>query len=143
MKIKEEDVPKSVFRTRYKHYEFLVMPFDLMNALAAFMNSMNRIFKECLDQFVIIFIDDILVYSRSEDEHELHLQMVLDILREKRLYAKLKKCEFWLDRVPFLGHIVSKEGISVDPSKVEAIQSWPTPRNTRKVRSFLGLPSYY
>ena len=143
MKIKEEDVSKSAFRTRYGHYEFLVMPFDLTNAPAAFMDLMNRVFKEYLDQFVIVFVDDILVYSRSEDEHELYLQMVLDILREKRLYAKLKKCEFWLDRVPFLGHIVSKEGISVDPSKVEAIQSWPTPRNAREVRSLLRLASYY
>ena len=119
------------------------MPFGLTNAPAAFMDLMNRVFKEYLDQFVIVFVDDILVYSRSEDEHELYLQMVLDILREKRLYAKLKKCEFWLDRVPFLGHIVSKEGISVDPSKVEAIQSWPTPRNAREICSFLGLASYY
>ena len=138
MKIKEEDVPKSAFHIRYRHYEFLMMPFSLTNALAAFIDLMNRVFKEYLDQFIIVFIDDILVYSRSEDERELHLRMVLDILREKRLYAKLKKYEFWLDCVLFLGHIVSKEGILVDPSKVEAIQSWPTPRNAREVRSFLG-----
>ena len=94
MKIKEEDISKSAFCTRYGHYEFLVMPFGLTNAPAAFMDLMNKVFKEYLDQFVIVFIDDILVYSRSEDEHELYLQMVLDILREKRLYAKLKKCEF-------------------------------------------------
>ena len=92
---------------------------------------------------MLVFIDDILVYSQFEDEHELHLWMVLDILSEKRLYAKLKKCELWLNHVPFLGHIVSKMGILVDPSKIEAVQSWPTPRNTREVCNFMGLASYY
>ena len=92
---------------------------------------------------MIVFIDDILVYSRSKTEHERHLRLVLDILREKQLYAKFKKCEFWLDRVPFLGHIVSKEGIAVDPSKVEAVKSWLVPKNIGEVRSFLGLTGYY
>ena len=134
---------KSAFRTRYGHYEFLVMPFGLTNAPAAIMDLMNRVFKEYLDQFVIVFIDDILVYSKSEEEHERHLRLVLDILREKQLYAKLKKCEFWLHRIPFLGHIISKDGIAVDSSRVEAVQSWPTPKNVKEVRSFLGLASYY
>ena len=119
------------------------MPFGLTSAPAAFMDLMNRVFKQYLDRSVIVFIDDILVYSRSEDEHELHLRMVVDILHEKKLYAKLKKCEFWLDRVPFLSHIISQEKLSVDPSKVEAVQSWPTPRNAREVRNFLELACYY
>ncbi|GKV48180.1 hypothetical protein SLEP1_g55007, partial [Rubroshorea leprosula] len=143
LKIKEGDIPKSAFRTRYGHYEFLVMPFGLTNAPAAFMDLMNRVFKAYLDKFVVVFIDDILVYSRSNAEHEEHLRLVLQILREKKLYAKLKKCEFWLDRVAFLGHVVSKDGISVDPDKVKAIVEWSQPTNVTEVRSFLGLAGYY
>ena len=109
LKIRETDVPKTAFQTRYGHYEFLVMSFGLTNALAAFMSLMNRIFKPYLDLFVIVFIDDILVYSKSKKEHEEHLRMVLEILREKKLYAKFSKCEFWLDSVSFLGHVVSKD----------------------------------
>ena len=101
------------------------MPFGLTNAPAAFMDLMNRVFQPYLDQFVVIFIDDILVYSKNREDHENHLRTVLQILREKQLYAKLKKCEFWLEQVGFLGHIISKEGISVDPVKIEAIQDWP------------------
>ena len=101
LKVKQEDIPKTAFLTRYGHYEFLVMPFGLTNALAAFMDVMNRMFKPYLDQFVIVFIDDILVYSKTQDEHEEHLRMVLQILREQKLYAKFKKCEFWLDEVMF------------------------------------------
>ncbi|KAL5579093.1 hypothetical protein UlMin_011535 [Ulmus minor] len=107
------------------------------------MDLMNQIFKEYLDQFVIVFIDDILIYSRSKEEHERHLRMVLQTLREKKLFAKFKKCEFWLENVSFLGHIISKEGIAVDPGKIEAIKSWPTPTNVKEVRSFLGLAGYY
>uniref|UniRef100_A0A2N9GX41 Reverse transcriptase n=1 Tax=Fagus sylvatica TaxID=28930 RepID=A0A2N9GX41_FAGSY len=116
LKIKSEDIPKTAFRTRYGHYEFLVMPFGLTNAPAVFMDLMNRVFHEYLDRFVIVFIDDILVYSKSLEEHEDHLRIVLQILRDKKLYAKLKKCEFWLNQVVFLGHVVSKDGITVDPS---------------------------
>ena len=143
LKIKPEDVPKTAFRTRYGHYEFLVMPFGLTNAPAAFMDLMNRIFKKYLDKFVIVFIDDILIYSKTREEHVEHLRIVLEILRKEKLYAKFSKCEFWLEQVQFLGHIVSREGISVDPAKIEAVSSWERPRNPTEVRSFLGLAGYY
>ena len=122
LRIREEDIPKTTFRSRYGHYEFLVMSFGLTNAPAAFMDLMNRVFKDYLDKFVIVFIDDILIYSRSEEEHERHLGLVLQRLREHRLYAKFKKFEFWLPQVAFLGHIVGRDGIQVDPSKIEAVQ---------------------
>ena len=123
------DVTKIAFWTRYGHYEFLVMSFGLTNAPAAFMSLMNGIFKPYLDLFVIVFIDDILVYSKSKEEHEEHLRMVLEILRERKLYAKFSKCEFWLDSVSFLGHVVSKDGVMVDPSKIEAVKSCVRPTN--------------
>jgi len=123
LKIKAGDIPKTTFRTRYGHYEFLVMSFGLTNALAVFMDLMNRVFKSFLDHFVILFIDDILVYSKSKEEHERHLRLTLQTLREHKLYTKFSKCEFWLDSVTFLGHVVYKDGISVDMKKVEAIQS--------------------
>ena len=119
------------------------MPFGLTNAPAAFMDLMNRIFKEFLDKFVIVFIDDILVYSRSREEHAEHLRITLQILKEKELYAKFKKCEFWLEKVSFLGHVVSQDGISVDPTKVEAVNNWSRPTNVTEIRSFLGLAGYY
>uniref|UniRef100_A0A2N9I8T4 Reverse transcriptase n=1 Tax=Fagus sylvatica TaxID=28930 RepID=A0A2N9I8T4_FAGSY len=136
LKIKSEDIPKTAFRTRYGHYEFLVMPFGLTNAPAVFMDLMNRVFHEYLDRFVIVFIDDILVYSKSLEEHEDHLRIVLQILRDKKLYAKLKKCEFWLNQVVFLGHVVSKDGITVDPSKIEAVVSWDRPTNVSENAKF-------
>ena len=125
------------------HYEFLVMPFGLTNAPAVFMALMNKVFQPYLDKFVIVFIDDILVYSRDEEEHTNHLRLVLQTLREKQLYAKFNKCEFWLDQVVFLGHIVSREGIKVDPKKIEAILNWEPPKNVPELRSFLGLAGYY
>ena len=134
---------KTDFRTRYGHYEFLVMSFGLTNAPAAFMSLMNGIFKPYLDLFVIVFIDDILIYSKSRKEHEEHLRIILEVLREKRLYAKFSKCEFWLDSVSFLGHVVSKDGVMVDPSKIEAVKNWVRPTNVTVVRSFVGLASYY
>ena len=143
LKIKTADVPKTAFRTRYGHYEFLVMPFGLTNAPAAFMDLMNRVFKPFLDKFVVVFIDDILIYSKSVEEHENHLRLVLQLLQERKLYAKLKKCEFWLDSVAFLGHVVSKDGIAVDPKKVEAVVEWNRPNSVTEVRSFLGLAGYY
>ena len=137
------DVPKTAFRTRYGHYEFVVMSFGLTNAPAAFMSLMNWIFKLYLDLFVIVFIDDILVYSKSKKEHEEHLRMILEMLRDKKLYAKFSKCEFWLDAVSFLGHVVSKDGVMVDPSKIEAVKNWVGPTNVTEVRRFISLDSFY
>ncbi|KAL4038164.1 hypothetical protein IC575_001771 [Cucumis melo] len=134
LRIKDEDVPKTAFRSRYGHYEFIVMSFGLTNAPAVFMDLMNRVFREFLDTFVIVFIDDILIYSKTEAEHEEHLRMVLQTLRDNKLYAKFSKCEFWLKQVSFLGHVVSKDGVSVDPAKIEAITVGPDlPRSVRFV----------
>ncbi|KAG8474286.1 hypothetical protein CXB51_033609 [Gossypium anomalum] len=143
LRVKESDVLKTVFWTRYGHYEFLVMPFGLTNAPAIFMDLMNRIFRPYLDKFVVVFIDDILIYSHDETEHAEHLRTVLQILRDNQLYAKFSKSEFWLREVGFLGHIVSGEGIKVDSSKISAIVNWKPPRNVSEVRSFLGLAGYY
>ena len=143
LRVQESDVPKTAFRTRYGHYEFLVMPFGLTNAPAAFMDLMNQVFQPYLDRFVIGFIDDILVYSGSSEEHSEHLRIVLQTLRERQLYAKLSKCQFWLDRVAFLGHVISVEGVSVDPKKIEAVVNWKPPKNVSEVRSFLGFAGYY
>ena len=133
LKIKETNIPKTAFRTRYRHYEFLVMPFGLTNAPTTFMDLINRVFHPYLDQFVIVFIDDILVYSKSVDEHVLHLQIVLQTLRDRRLYAKFFKCEFWLNEVIFLGHVVSGDGIFVNPRKIEAIVNWEQLKNVSKI----------
>ncbi|KAI5335475.1 hypothetical protein L3X38_025608 [Prunus dulcis] len=143
LRIKEEDVPKTAFRTRYGHYEFLVMPFGLTNAPVAFMDLMNRVFRRYLDRFVIVFIDDILVYSKSQKAHMKHLELVLKTLRRKKLFAKFSKCQFWLDKVNFLGHVISAEGVYVDPQKIEAVVNWPQPTSVTEVRSFLGLAGYY
>jgi len=136
-------VPKTAFHTQYGHYEFLVLPFGLTNAPAFCMDLLNRVFRPFLDKFIVIFIDDILVHSKTREEHANHLRMVLKPLEEHKLYAKLKKYEFWLEKMQFLGHIVTKDGISVDPAKVEAIVYWPRPTNVSEVRSFLGVAGYY
>ncbi|KAM1302324.1 hypothetical protein ACFX2H_013265 [Malus domestica] len=143
LKIKDEDVPKTAFRTRYEHYEFLVMPFGLTNAPVAFMRLMNEVFRQYLDRFFIVFIDDILVYSKSKADHIRHFNLVLKKLREHQLYAKFSKCHFWLNQVAFLGHVVSAQGIQVDPQKIAAVENWEQPRTVTKVRSFLGLAGYY
>ncbi|KAL4020916.1 hypothetical protein IC575_019704 [Cucumis melo] len=143
LRIKDGDVPKTAFRSRYGHYEFIVMSFGLTNAPAVFMDLMNRVFREFLDTFVIVFIDDILIYCKTEAEHEEHLRMVLQTLRDNKLYANFSKCEFWLKQVSFLGHVVSKAGVSVDPAKIEAVTSWTRPSTVSEVRSFLGLAGYY
>jgi hypothetical protein len=137
MKIKPSDIPKTVFSTRYGLYEFTIMLFGLTNAPAYFMNLMNKVFMEYLDRFVVVFIDDILIYSKNDIDHGKHLRMVLQKLRDNQLYAKFSKCEFWLDEVPFLGHIISKGGISVDPAKVTAIVGWKVPKTVTEVQSFL------
>ena len=141
--VKESDIPKTTFRTRYRHFELTVMPFELTNALAAFMDLMHRVFQPYLDQFVVVFVDDILIYSMSEEEHEDHLRIVLCALRNHRLYAKFSKCEFWLIEVRFLGHVVSTSGVLVDPEKVEVVMSWERPKSVFEIRSFLGLAGYY
>ena len=143
LKVQEEDIPKTAFRTRYGHYEFTVMPFGLTNAPAAFMDLMNRVCRPMLDQSVIVFIDDILVYSKSASDHETHLRQVLSMLRREKLYAKFSKCEFWLREVQFLGHVVNGEGIKVDPAKISAIMNWERPKTPTEIRSFLGLAGYY
>ena len=141
--MKSEDVTKTTFLTRFEHYEFLVMPFGLTNALAAFMDLMNRVFNQFLYKFVVVFIDDILVYSRSIEGHEFHLNIMLQTLRDKQLYVKLNKCEFWLDRVSFLRHVVSKDSISVNLGKVDVVAYSKRPTTMTGIRSFLGLVSYY
>ncbi|CAJ2638292.1 unnamed protein product [Trifolium pratense] len=143
IRVKTEDIPKTAFRTRYGHYEYSVMPFGVTNAPGVFMEYMNRIFHSFLDKFVVVFIDDILVYSKSEEEHKEHLRIVLQVLKEKKLYAKLSKCEFWLKEVSFLGHVISSGGIAVDPAKVDAVLQWGTPESVSEIRSFLGLAGYY
>ena len=143
MRVKEEDILKTAFRTRYGHYEFLVMSFGLTNMPAVFMDTMNRVFHDYLDQFIIAFIDDILIYSKTSEEHEEHLRKVLERLRKEKLYAKLEKCEFWLDSVSFLGHVNCGEGVAVDSEKVKAMVKWTRPTSMFEIWSFLGLTSYY
>ena len=143
MKIRESNIPKIAFVTRYGQFEFTVVSFGLTNAPAYFMNMMNKVFMDELDKFVVVFIDDILVYSPTAEEHEHHLRTVLDKLAQHQLYAKFSKCEFWLQGVAFLGHVLSAEGVAVDPAKIEAVKEWDQPRNMTEVRSFLGLAGYY
>ncbi|GJW49903.1 putative reverse transcriptase domain-containing protein [Tanacetum coccineum] len=129
LKVREEDIPKTAFRTRYGHYEFVVMPFGLTNASAIFMDLMTCVCRPMLDKFVIVFIDDILVYSKSNEEHEANLRDILETLRKERLYAKFAKCEFWLQEIQFLGHVVNFKGIKVDPAKIKAVMNWQTPKD--------------
>jgi hypothetical protein len=143
VRIKDEDINNTTFRTRYGHYEFTLVPFGLSNAPAVFMCLMNGVFRDYLDKFVIVFLDDIMVYSKSEEEHEQHLRMVLRVLREHQMYAKLNKCSFYKEQIHYLGHIISKDGITVDPEKIEAIRGLSVPKNVTKVRSFMGLAGYY
>ncbi|WVZ81249.1 LOW QUALITY PROTEIN: hypothetical protein U9M48_028644 [Paspalum notatum var. saurae] len=143
IKIREEDIPKTAFSTRYGLYEYLVMSFGLTNAPAFFMYMMNSVFMNELDKFVVVFLDDILIYSKDEKEHEEHLRIVLTRLREHKLYAKFSKCAFWLKEVGFLGHILSEKGVAVDPSKVECVLNWKQPKTVTEIQSFLGLAGYY
>ncbi|GJR94118.1 putative reverse transcriptase domain-containing protein [Tanacetum coccineum] len=143
LRVREEDIPKTAFRTRYGHYEFQVMPFGLTNAPAVFMDLMNRVCKPFLDKFVIIFIDDILIYSKNKKEHEEHLKAILELLKKEELYAKFSKCEFWLPKVQFLGHVIDSQGIHVDPAKIKSIKYWASPKTPTEIRQFLGLVGYY
>ncbi|GJX91673.1 reverse transcriptase domain-containing protein [Tanacetum coccineum] len=143
LRVREEDIPKTAFRTRYGHYEFQVMSFGLTNAPAVFMDLMNRVCKPYLDKFVIVFIDDILIYSKSKKEHEEHLRQILKLLKKEELYAKFSKCEFWISRVQFLGHVIDCRGIHVDPAKIESIKDWASPKTPTEIRQFLGLAGYY
>ncbi|GJZ59942.1 putative reverse transcriptase domain-containing protein [Tanacetum coccineum] len=143
LRVREEDIPKTAFRTRYGHYEFQVMPFGLTNAPAVFMDLMNRVCKPYLDKFVIVFIDDILIYSKNKEEHEEHLKLILELLRKEELYAKFSKCEFWIPKVQFLGHVIDSKGIHVDPAKIESIKDWASPKSPTEIRQFLGLAGYY
>ena len=140
LKVKGEDVPKTIFKTRYGHYEFLMMPFGLTNAPTTLKDLMNKVYQAFLDRFVIVLIDDILVYSKTMEEH---LRMFLQTLCEKKLYVKFKKCEFWLDQVVFLGYVVTNDDIYVDPTKFKAVVNWSRPTNVIEIRSFLDLVGYY
>ncbi|GKC00466.1 putative reverse transcriptase domain-containing protein [Tanacetum coccineum] len=143
LKVREEDIPKTAFRTPYGHYEFQVMRFGLTNAPAVFMDLMNRVCKPYLDKFMIVFIDDILIYSKSKQEHEEHLKLILELLKKEQLYAKFSKCEFWIPKVQFLGHVIDSQGIHVDPAKIKSIKYWASPKTATEIHQFLGLASYY
>jgi hypothetical protein len=142
LKIQDCDIPKTTFILRYGLYEYTVISFRLTNAPAYFMYLMNKVFMEYLDKFIMVFIDDIFVYYMNE-EHKKHLCLILQKLRDHRLYAKLSKCEFWLKQVAFLGHVISKGGIFVDPSKIRDVLSWNAPTSVGEIHSFLGLARYY
>ncbi|GJR13282.1 putative reverse transcriptase domain-containing protein [Tanacetum coccineum] len=140
---RDEDIPKMEFRNRYGHYKFQVMPFGLTNAQGVFMDLMNRVCKPYLDKFVIVFIDEILIYSKSEEEHAKHLKLILELLKKEELYAKFLKCEFWVSKVQFLGHVIDSEGIHVDPAKIKSIKDWALPKTPTEICQFLGLAGYY
>jgi hypothetical protein len=143
IRIRPEDIPKTAFTTRYGLFEYLVMSFGLTNDLTHFTYLMNSVFMPELDKFVMVFIDDILIYSKNEEEHAKHLRIVITRLREHQLYAKFSKCAFWLEEIQFLGHVLSAKGIELDPSKVQDILEWKSPTTVHQVRSFLGLAGYY
>ncbi|GJU06834.1 putative reverse transcriptase domain-containing protein [Tanacetum coccineum] len=143
LRVREEDFPKITFRTRYGHYEFRVMPFGLTNAPTVFMDLMNQVYKPYLDRFLIVFIDDILIYSKSRKEHEGHLKLILKLLKKEELYAKFSKYEFWVSKVQILGHVIDSEGIHIDPAKIESIKDWASPKTPTEIRQFLGLAGYY
>jgi hypothetical protein len=143
VRVADEDIPKTAINTRYGHFEFLVMHFGLTNAPATFQTLMQHVLRPFLDIFAIVYIDDILIYSSSIDEHLEHIKSILEVLRKHKLYAKESKCEFMKNSVEYLGHIVSDKGVSTDPAKIKAVRDWPTPKDVSEVRSFLGLAGYY
>ncbi|GJV68804.1 putative reverse transcriptase domain-containing protein [Tanacetum coccineum] len=136
LRVREEDIPKTVFRTRYGHYKFRVMTFGLTNVPAVFMDLMNRMCKPYLDKFVIVFINDILIYSHNEKEHEEHLKTILELLKKEELYAKFSKCEFWINTVKFLGYMIDSSGIHVDPAKIEVVKNWASPTTPSEICQF-------
>ena len=140
VRIKDEDIFKTTFRTRYGHYEFVVMPFGLTNCLAVFMFLMNNMMHNYLDKFVVMFIDDIIIYSTTEEEHKEHLKIVLQELREHQLFAKFSNCDFFKDKIQYLGHVVTKERISIDPEKIRAIEDWLVPKDVTNVQFSWALP---
>jgi hypothetical protein len=142
LKIWESDIPKTSFRTQYGLYEYTVMPFELTNAPAYFMYLTNKVFMEYWDKFVVVFIDDILIFSKTEEEHERHRRLVLEKLRSNKLYAKFSKCEFWLTEVAFPGHVISTGGVSVDPGKAKDVLYWMPPTTASEIWSFMGLARY-
>ncbi|GJS10417.1 putative reverse transcriptase domain-containing protein [Tanacetum coccineum] len=141
LRVRNEDIPKTAFKTSYGHYEFQVMPFGLTNAPAVFKDLMNRVCKPYFDKFVIVFIDDILIYSRNKEEHADHLRIILKLLRKEKLYAKFSKCDFWISIVQFLRHLIDSQGLHVDPTKIEAVKNWASPTTPTEIRQFLGLAS--
>ncbi|GJZ55052.1 putative reverse transcriptase domain-containing protein [Tanacetum coccineum] len=143
LRVRDEDIPKTAFRTRYGHYEFQVMPFGLTNAPVVFMDLMNRVCKPYLDKFMIVFIDDILIYSRNKEEHANHLRIILELLKKEKLYAKFSKCDFWIHIMQFIGHLIDSQGLHVDPAKIEAVKNWASPSTPTEIRQFLGLTGYY
>ncbi|GJU51291.1 putative reverse transcriptase domain-containing protein [Tanacetum coccineum] len=143
LRVRKQDIPKTAFRTRYGHYEFQFMAFGLTNAPTVFMDLMNRVCKPYLDKFVIVFIDDIIIYSKDKKEHEEYLKAILEFLKKEKLYAKFSKCEFWIPNVQFLRHVIDSRGIHVDPAKIESIKDWASPKTPMEIRQFLGLAGYY
>ncbi|GKE12610.1 putative reverse transcriptase domain-containing protein, partial [Tanacetum coccineum] len=143
LRVRDKDIPKTAFRTKYRHCEFQVMPFGLTNVPDVFMDLMNCVCKPYLDKFVIVFIDDILIYSHNKEEHTNHLRIILELLKKEKLYAKFSKCDFWIRIVQFLGHLIDSQGLHVDPAKIKAVKNWTSPTTPIEIRQFLGLACYY
>ncbi len=142
VRIAEDDIEKTAFSTDYGHFEWVVMPFGLTNAPSTFQRMMNRILAPYLNQFVQVYLDDIIIYSKTVEEHYSHIRKILELLRRNKLIAKKKKCSFYFKTLGFLGHLISSRGIQTDPAKIDKIKSWPIPKNAKDAQSFLGLADY-